>query len=121
LRNQPPNGATDIPKSFINLQSHKIVIPLGFSQVIADQSQNFSGDSFIPRATSEPFRNFVVQVVRPIFRQFEHFFKVPQGLLVSTIILIVILAQRGAEEHHMLDLQILRQRLEREYGFGGQR
>ena len=88
LRNQPPNSAADIPKSLINLQSHKIISPLGLSQIVANQSQDFAGDSFIPGATSEPFRNFRVEVVCPFLRQFEHFFKVSQGLLVSPIILI---------------------------------
>ena len=62
----------------------QIISPLGFSQIVANQSQNFAGDSFIPGATSEPFRNFVAQVVRPFFRQFEHLFKVSQGLLVGS-------------------------------------
>jgi hypothetical protein len=101
LRNQPPNGAADIPKSLINLQSHKIISPLGFSQIVANESQKVAGDPFIPGATSEPFRNFVVQVVRPFFRQFEHFFKVSQGLLVSPIILIwrylIKIAYRSAD------------------------
>ena len=59
-RNQPPNGAADIPKSLINLHFHEFFGHFWLSQIIANQPKDVARGSLIARATGEPFRNFVM-------------------------------------------------------------